>query len=45
MMFDDVVDKKEVFLDYKNVTLRWLKNLHFPMGKDFQEFGQRVRVF
>ena len=22
MMFDDVVDKKEVFLDYKNVTLR-----------------------
>ena len=44
MKFDGVLDKKEVFLDYKNVTLRQLKNLHFPMGKDSQEFGQRVRL-
>ena len=30
--FDGVLDKKEVFLDYKNVLLRFEKNLHFSRG-------------
>ena len=32
MRSDGGLDKKEVFLDYKNVTLRVAKNLHFRRG-------------
>ena len=32
MRSDGGPDKKEVFLDYKNVTLRLAKNLHFRRG-------------
>ena len=29
MMFDDVLDRKEDFIDYKNATLSQSKNAHF----------------
>ena len=29
MMFDDVLDRKEDFIDYKNATLSQSKNKHF----------------
>ena len=29
-------------MDYKMTLLRQLKNLHFPMGKDSQDFGQKL---
>ena len=32
MRFDRGLDKKEVFLDYKNINLRFAKNLHFVSG-------------
>ena len=41
MMFVDVVDKNEVFLDYKNFTIRELKILPFPKGLT-QDFGQKT---
>ena len=40
----DVVDKKEVFMDYKNDFLRQLKNLHFPMGKDSQDLVKNLKI-
>ena len=44
MMFDGILDKKEVFLNYKNITLRFAKNWHiFPKGLT-HDFGPNVEI-
>ena len=44
MMFDGILDKKEVFLNYKNITLRFAKNWHiFPKGLT-HDFGPKVEI-
>ena len=43
MMFDGILDKKQVFLNYKNITLRFAKNWHFPKGLT-HDFGPKVEI-
>ena len=43
MMFDGILHKKEVFLNYKNITLRFAKNLHFSKGLT-HDFGPKVEI-
>ena len=42
MMFNDVLDRKEDFIDYKNATLSQSKNKHnFFLNHDF---GQKFEI-
>ena len=44
-MFDDVLDRKEGFMDHKNVILTKQKNKHFSSGvKINHDFGQKYEI-
>ena len=38
-VFNNVLNRKEGFTDNKNVTLSWLKKLHFSKGKVTEDFS------
>ena len=44
MRFDRGLDKKEVFLDYKNINLRFAKNLHFVSGYPKRCLRKRSKI-
>ena len=44
MMFADVLDKREVFLDYKNVTIRCRNICIFLRAESTHDFGQKVGI-
>ena len=42
--FNDVLDRKETFFDYKNTIIKRLKNRVFPKGLT-HAFGQKMPFF
>ena len=43
-MFGDVLDRKQAFLDYKNVDFTWSSHWIFPEGL-IHDFGQKFEFF
>lgn len=44
IMFNGVLNKKEVFLGYENVSFFKSPKLHFSQGVN-HDFGQKTRIF